>query len=570
MKCSFRFEPPVIEEMADSQRFLDILKNVLRLDFLYWTVTDGERERKGEEERIEYTEACFENKIIRKDYLQRRTIVYDGNIYVVTPIVPNTFDKMKKKVVVDIATPPPPRSTFGEPIEQLNTSLTQPATTLNLSLLEILDFLGEDILAARMVFDKYADCDIDQMTLWSAYLGLLELTGLNVSINELFGIETTTDDAKRNHRFSLTYEAFLAHYVRICQSTAEGKKNLRPVRKIKEQSKSTTQNINSEGPKSPTPAISQFDPSLHSSSNSNSIQMASSCADKESMRRQRIRILSLEPFPPTSLMVAETKAEHIEKIYPKTLANRNQTRFHFSTELSTMAHFVNPKDWFLMVELWELVMSRTNELLKVDSKTAGSSSQEADSDVDVRMTADAADTALDTASSNPAVSAEAEVAQPSCEQEAEPQQPSPPPTLLGTTKLRLLFNAFDVNSMYANDSDKEEGEIFLSDWEFFVSSALEVSLFVALQKESTQRAQSISIKRANSDMWRLLLDEWRNTTTDVVDASQNSISWQLVISFLTWLREKAMSERYILYKLISRDLYHRIVSSALQMVAPLS
>ena len=588
MKCSFRFEPAVNEDVAESQRFLDLLNNVIRLDFLYWTATDevSTTERKGEEERIEYNEAIFESKIIRKDHLQRRTIVYDGNIYVVTPILPNTFEIVKKKVektveVVAIATAAAAaastaavsttlRSTVGatNELHQFTTTSTSlPAPVVNLTLLDILDYLGEDILVARMVFDKYADCDPDHMTLWSAYLGLLELTGLHVSINELFGIETTTEDAQRNHRFSLTYETFLAHYVRICQSTTEDSpiKNLRPVRKAKEQNKSSIPKVNPESVKNIIPTKPQgIDLSPHVNSSSN-IQMSSSYADKESMRRQRCRIL--EPsFSPTLSLVEETKAEHIEKrqnIKSLTNVNRNQTRFNFSTELTTKAHFMNPKDWFLMVELWEIVMKRTNELLKVDTRsTAGSSSQEPNSDVELQMTAVATGTTLVDTASRKEDETEVEV-------EVEVEQSSSS-ILLGTTKLRLLFNTFDVNSMYANNREKEEGNIFVSDWDLFLASALEVSLFVSHQNQPTPKVQSINIKRAHTAWWHVLLNEWRNTVTDVENPNQTSISWQQVIFFLTWLKDKAMNELHSLFKLIARDLYHRIVSDALQMIAPLS
>ena len=84
--------------------------------------------------------------------------------------------------------------------------------------------------------------------------------------------------------------------------------------------------------------------------------------------------------------IKETKTE---KKHPKTPnVNRSHTRnFNFSAELASKAQYVNPKDWFLMVELWELVMLRTNELLKVDTLMAGSSSHEPNNGVDVQIDA---------------------------------------------------------------------------------------------------------------------------------------------------------------------------------------
>ena len=599
MKCSFLFEPAVHKEVAESQLFLKIVEHVLRLNFLSWTVNAADEglsvtERKGEiEERIEYNEALFENKIIRKDHLQRRTIVYDGNIYVASPILSNAFDKAKKKVEKTVEVLPggaTVRPTIGTINEQHQVLPSLPAPVVHLTLLDILDYLDEDILAARVVFDKYADIDPDHMTLWSAYLGLLELTGLNVTINELFGIETTTEDAKRKHYFSVTYENFLAHYVRICQSTTVDNplKNPRLVRKAKEQTKNTVS-------KDTTSTKLQIDLSPHSSSSSSSSSipstLLSSCPDKESMRRQRIRIL--EPNSPTSSLVAETKTE---KNQPKTVpnVNRNQTRFNFSAELASKAQYVNPKDWFLMVELWELVMLRTNELLKVDTVMTGSSSQEPNNGEEVQMTATADDAVLDRASTpatadavldtismpatansvlldtvvtNSAAMSEEEI---QIKHSSNEQLLSPLPILLGTTKLRLLFNAFDVNSMYSSSNEKEEGNIFVTDWDIFMSSALEMSLFVCHSNQPIRKAQSVSTKRAHTAWWHVLLNEWRNITTEVVETNPNSISWRQVIFFLTWLREKAMNERHSLFKLIARDLYHRIVSDALQIVSPLS
>ena len=183
------------------------------------------------------------------------------------------------------------------------------------------------------------------------------------------------------------------------------------------------------------------------------------------------------------------------------------------------------------------------------------------------MPATANSVLLDTVVTNSAAMSEEEI---QIKHSSNEQLLSPLPILLGTTKLRLLFNAFDVNSMYSSSNEKEEGNIFVTDWDIFMSSALEMSLFVCHSNQPIRKAQSVSTKRAHTAWWHVLLNEWRNITTEVVETNPNSISWRQVIFFLTWLREKAMNERHSLFKLIARDLYHRIVSDALQIVSPLS
>lgn len=218
------------------------------------------------------------------------------------------------------------------------------ASAQPMTMIQVVDFLGPDIVIARTAFDAHADVS-DKITLWAAYTALRESTGVEFVLTDI----VSQEKAQAARSFCMTYDDFIVLFCRLrreARPEQPEKKNEPPIESTLRPLRTTKQTSNADTDAHAPP-----------------LSVPLSWADqKDAMRRQRLRVLqNREPANATGESAAACKASSVKA--PRPAQVRSPRRFHLHKP-TLSAQLADERDMFQLLHLCESLRTRLHGLLK--------------------------------------------------------------------------------------------------------------------------------------------------------------------------------------------------------------